>query len=168
MGALISSTNPIYAVDNSPTAENTYHARFYFSPNSVSIPKGMVHDLFAGTNATGMAVFRLQIQGVSGGYQMRGLVLTAGNRTFSTGWYPLNNVPQSVEIAWSAAATQNGTDGTLTLWLDGVQKEVRSNLSNGSYRLESVQFGPQNIGAGISGIEYFDQFASSRGTYIGP
>jgi hypothetical protein len=62
MQALVNSTQPIYVLDTSPSAEATYHARFYFTPNSISVPKNKPHDVFIGRNSTGKAIFKLQLR----------------------------------------------------------------------------------------------------------
>ena len=168
MQAQISSTTPIYVVDSSPAAEASYHARFYFSPNSVSIGKGKIHDLVTGMNANNSVIFRLQIQYTSGNYQIRAVGLNNNGKTVPTTWYSISNASHPVEIAWQAATTQTGTNGSLSLYLDGLLKETRSGLANGNYRLEQIQLGPQGLSTGISGIEYFDAFNSTRTRLIGP
>jgi hypothetical protein len=168
MQALISSTRPIYVLDSSPSAEATYHARFYFAPNSISVPKNKPHDVFIGRNSSGSAIFKLQLQAASGNYQLRGVILLGNGKTTTSNWFTIGNFGHAVEIAWQAASTAKGSDGSLSLWIDGTLMQTRSGIANGGYRLEEVLLGPQNIPAGSSGSEYFDAFSSSRTTYIGP
>jgi subtilisin family serine protease len=168
MQALINSTKSIYVVDTSPVAEATYHARFYFSPNNVVLPRNKTQDLFVGRISSGTAIFRIQIQYISGSYQVRGVTLTGSGKTLTTSWYTISNSAHAVEISWQAASTLKGTDGTFSLWLDGSLKETRSGVANGGYRLEDVLLGPQAVPSGTSGSEYFDAFSSTHTTYIGP
>ncbi len=168
MQAFINSTKPIYVVDTSPVAEPTYHARFYFSPNGVSLPRNKFQDLFIGRTAAGVVVFRLQLQYTSGSYQVRGMILNGNGKTLTTSWYAVSNSAHAIEVAWQAASTAKGTDGLLSLWLDGSLKETRSGLANGGYRLEDVLLGPQAVPSGTSGTEYFDAFSSTHTTYVGP
>jgi hypothetical protein len=168
MQALVNSTKSIYVMDTSPAAEATYHARFYFSPNSVALPKNKPQDLFVGRTSSGMMIFRLQLQNASGSYQVRGMVLIGNGKTVTTSWYTMSNSAHAIEIAWQAASTAKGTDGLISLWLDGTLKETRSGVANGGYRLEDVLLGPQSVPSGTSGAEYFDAFTSTHTTYIGP
>jgi subtilisin family serine protease len=169
MQALITSTTTMYVADNSPVAEASYHARFYFSPNSVSMPDGATHDLFLGRSSSGTAIFRVQFRRSAGNYQVRGLVRTNSGSTLTTSWYTLSNASHAIEIAWLAASTSSSSDGSLSLWLDGALKQTRSGVANGSYRLEEVRLGPANgLSSGITGVEYYDAFVSTRTSYVGP
>jgi hypothetical protein len=168
MQAVINSTTSIYVVDSSPATEIAYHARFYFSPNHVSIPKRKVQDLFIGRSSAGASLFRLQLQLNSGKYQLRGVVLTNNGKTLTTSWYNINDTANVIELAWQAASSSRSSDGFISLWLDGILLETRSGVANGSYHLEEIWLGPQAIPSGTSGIEYFDAFSSTHTTYIGP
>jgi hypothetical protein len=167
MQALINSTSPIYVTDRTPSAESSYRARFYFSPNSVSISSNRQHDLFVGLSASNVILFRIQIR-YSGGYQVRGLLRINDGRAYTTNWYSFNDAGQAIEIHWQAATSPGGTDGFLTLWLNGVLMETRGGVANGDLLLEEVRLGPQYVGSNISGTEYYDDFISSRDTYLGP
>lgn len=168
MQAIISSTKPIYVMDTSPAAEATYHARFYFSPNSITLSRNKTQDLFVGRTASGGVIFRLQLQYSSGRFQVRGIILNGNGKTLTTSWYTISNSTHAIEVAWQAASTAKGSDGLISLWLDGSLKETRSGVANGGYRLEDVLLGPQTIPSGTSGTEYFDAFSSTHTTYIGP
>jgi hypothetical protein len=168
MQAAISSTKPIYVLDASPLAEPAYHARFYFSPNGVSLPRNKVQDIFTSRTSSGVVILRVQLQLASGTYQVRVATLTSSGKTLTTSWYSISNSPHAIELAWKAASTAKGTDGTISLWLDGMLKETRGRLTNGTYRLEDVLLGPQSVPSGTSGTVYFDAFSSTHTTYIGP
>jgi len=168
MQAFINSTKSIYVMDTSPATEATYHARFYFSPNSAVLPRNKTQDLFVGRTSSGVVIFRLQLQYASGSYQVRGVILIGNGKTLTTSWYTISNSAHAVELAWQAASTAKGSDGLLSLWLDGSLKETRSGATNGGYRLEDVLLGSQAVPSGTSGTEYFDAFSSTHSTYIGP
>ncbi|HLF26312.1 MAG TPA: S8 family serine peptidase [Anaerolineae bacterium] len=169
MQALIDSTTPIYVADTRPAAEATYHARFYFSPNGVTIGTGQSHYLLIGRSAAGAEVFRVQIQKASGNYQVRGQIRMNSGSYLTTNWYTISNASHAIEIAWQAASSSTAADGSFSLWLDGSLKQTRSGIANGTYRLEAIQLGPAGgLASGISGAEYYDAFASTRNTYIGP
>jgi subtilisin family serine protease len=166
--ATITSLAPAYVQDNTPAGESSYHARFWFSPNGVTLPNRQPHDIFRGLDVANRTVFRLQLRYSSGSYQLRlATRLDAGGEAY-TAWYPISGAAQAVEIAWQAASSSSASDGSVTLWVGGVQYELRGSLANSVYRLESVQLGPQGLSTGVSGVEYFDQFVSTRLSYIGP
>lgn len=167
MQAQINNTAPMFVADRSPIAETTYRARFYFFPNSVTIPRRAQHDLFVGLSSTGVTLFRLQIRH-SSGYQVRAVIRNSSNREYATRWYALSNSSQSIEISWQAAGSPGGSDGSITLWLDGTLVETVTGIANDNLRLEEVRLGPQTIGSGVSGAEFYDAFVSTRNTYIGP
>jgi subtilisin family serine protease len=168
MQAIISSTKPIYVQDTSPLAEPSYHARFYFSPNGVSLPRNKVQDIFTGRTSSGSVILRVQLQLASGTYQVRIATLTGSGKTLTTSWYSIANSPHAIELAWNAASTAKGSNGSVSLWLDGTLKETRGSVANGSFRLEDVLLGPQSVPSGTSGTEYFDAYTSTRTSYIGP
>ncbi|MBI5304501.1 MAG: S8 family serine peptidase [Chloroflexi bacterium] len=169
MQAVISNTTAIYVTDNSPANESAYHARFYFSPNGVTIPNGGNHDLFVGRTTTGTVIFRIQLRNSSGNYQVRALAINNTSSNYATSWYTISNASHAIEIAWQAATTANGTNGAISLWMDGTLKQTRSGIPNGNRRLDQVRLGATSgLSSGISGAEYFDAFVSTRTTYIGP
>jgi hypothetical protein len=169
MQALINSTQALYVSDASPVAESIYHARFYFSPNGITMNNGKSHDIFVGRSLSGAAVFRLQFQRASGAYQVRGAVRTNSGTEQTTSWYTISNASHAIEVAWQAASTTSGSTGSLSLWIDGTLKQTRSSVANGTYRLEEARLGVVGgVTSGISGTEYFDAFVSTRNTYIGP
>ena len=165
MQAVISGTQPIYVSDQSPNAEASYHARFYFSPDGVTLGNNSnSQDILVGRSAAGAIVFRVQFRRSSGSYQVRGMLLTNTGSSQNTNWYTISNASHPLEIAWQASSS-----GSLSLWIDGALKETRSGVANSNYRLEEVRLGPSSgISSGTTGTEYFDAFISTRTTYIGP
>ena len=168
MQAQISNTTPMYVSDTSPVAEPSYHARFYFSPNSISMRNSSAQTLLSGRSANGAELMRVQMQYSSGSYQLRVQARTNSGSTVSGNWYTVSNAKHAIEIAWTAASTTSVKNGSLTLWLDGTQKQIVSSIANGSYRLEEVWLGPSSLANGTAGTEYFDAFSSTHTTYIGP
>ena len=165
--AQISGTTAMYVADTSPVALNSYHARFAYAPNNVTIGSGKTHDLLQVLDASNTAQASVQVTKSGGGYQLRASV-RGGTSTKTTSWYAVSNTAHTVEIGWAAASTASGSNGSLVLWLDGVAKETVGSVRNGTARIETARLGPQNIAIGISGTEYFDNFSSTVTTYIGP
>ncbi len=164
--ANIANRNDMYVADTTPTAERSYHARFRFDPNSVTIGSGKIHDIFVATNTAGTTNLRVQVTSASNAYMVRtGTLLSSGSTKYSA-WTHITDVPHSIEVAWQAATS--GSNGSSNLYIDGSLVTSVTGLANSSARIDSVRLGPQGIGSGIAGVEYFDAFASTRSSYIGP
>ena len=165
--AQINSTTAMYVADTTPTALSSYHARFAYAPNGLTISSGKTHELLQVLDGTNTAQASVQVTKVSGGYQLRASV-RSGTSTKTTSWYTVTNATHAIEIGWLAASTTSGSNGSLGLWIDGALKETVGSVRNGTARIETARLGPQNIATGISGTEYLDNFSSTRTTYIGP
>jgi len=161
MAALISGGTSGYVVDGTPNNETSYHARFYFSPNSVTIGTS-AQDIFVGRNSANQNVFRVQLRRSSGQYQIRSVVSRSGGTT-STSWYTITNAYHAIEIAW-----QSATSASFSLYIDGTLKRTLTGLNTSASLLDSVRLGPSAGLSGVSGTEYFDAFVSTRTSYIGP
>jgi hypothetical protein len=71
--------------------------------------------------------------------------------------------PHAIELGWTAR-----THGRVQLMIDGVVRRTITGLSNATMRLQPVRLGPSaGLGAGSSGTEIYDAFASSRSTVLG-
>ena len=165
--AVIGNTTAMYVADTTPSALTSYHARFAYAPNTITIGSGKTHDLLDVLDASNTAQAVVQVTKNNGNYQIRATT-RSGSSTKTTNWYTVTNATHSIEIGWQAATTSGGTNGSLTLWIDGASKQTVTGVANGSARVETARLGPQNIGSGISGTEYLDSFASTRTGYIGP
>jgi hypothetical protein len=80
----------------------------------------------------------------------------------------VSDAAHRIEVAWSAASTAKGSDGSLRLWVDGALATELTSLANGSQRIDSAQLGAQGVPSGNKGSELFDAFVSTVSTYIGP
>jgi len=60
-------------------------------------------------------------------------------------------------------------NGSLTLWIDNVQRANLTAVDNDTRRLDRVQWGAvEGVDSGTRGTYYFDAFESRRQTNIGP
>ncbi len=168
MQAAVNSTAPIYVTDDSPNSEPQYRARFYFNPNSVTMPNSNALTIFNGYQGTSTAAVRVQLRYQSG-YQIRaGLANNALSWT-SSGWFTISNAPHYIEFYWAAATAAGANNGFLTLWIDGTQRANLTGIANDTLRIDRVQMGAvAGIPSGTLGTYYFDTFESRRQTYIGP
>jgi RHS repeat-associated protein len=162
MKAVIDDTAALYVQDDTPNNETQYRARFYFNPNSLTMASGDILELFTGRNASN-DVLRIQMQKSGATYQIRtGLWNDAGTWT-DTSWYNINNSWNAVEIHYQAFVYT----GSLTLWLDDIQKQSLTFIDNDTRTITDVRLGPQGVDTNTSGTLYFDDFESRRFSYIG-
>lgn len=150
-----------YVVNNSPTNESSYRARFYLHPNGAALSTS-AQDVLVGLNASNQIVFRVQIRRSSNSYQIRS-VATTTNSSSSTNWYTISNSYHAIEISWKSA-----TKAAFSFYIDGASKQTLSNLNTSTLKIETLWLGPSSGLSGSSGAEYFDSFVSTRNTYIGP
>jgi hypothetical protein len=164
--AVIANTSDEYVRDATPNALSAYHARFRFDPNTVAMGTKL-HDLFEARDAGGRVVLRAQLQHVSSGYQLRlGILLNSGTVKYGP-WTTISDAPHIVESGWRAAATASGSTGSAQLWIDGAAGAPITGLANGGTRIDEARLGPQQVALGVSGTEFFDDFISTGGSYIG-
>jgi hypothetical protein len=155
-----------YVQDDTPAAETTYHARFWFNPNGTGTGNN-VWDILQGVSGAQIP-FRVQYQrlgGAGGTYQLRAQLLTsAGN--VNTVFFTISNAAHAVEVAWTSGA---GAGVRLQLYVDGVLQRTLSGQNTSAYRIDSVRLGrPAGTNGGSTGTLYLDQFVSRRYTVIGP
>ena len=168
LNALINDNRSIYVVDNSPVNDTRYRARFYFDPNSIMMTSGNKHYTFYAYNASGTVVFRLEFQ-FNGVYQVRASILNDSSTFSSTAWHTISDGPHPIEFDWLASSAPGANNGSVTLWIDGAQKEIRGGIDNDTRRVESIRLGAvSGVDSGTRGTEFFDAFESRRSTYIGP
>ena len=160
--ATITGNTSSYVQTDSPVAERSYRARFWFDPNGTRT-RSAGHDVLQGLTGSGSLAFHVVYRRTSAGVlQVQAGATRSGGQTW-TAWTAITDAPHAVEVAWSA-----GTAGSLTLLVDGTQRG-RITLANATMRLESVRLGPSSgLSSASGGTEIFDAFASTRGTPIGP
>lgn len=168
----ISNNGLIYLVDESPNAEVHYRARFYFTPNSITMAEGDAHYLLVGYDAVTTApklVLYVELRFTAGSYQIRLRQNDDSQATRSTGWFTISNGSHVLELDWSAATTVGANNGYLTLWTDGIQRATLTGLDNDTRRIDRIRLGATSeIDTGTRGTYYIDAFESRRQTYIGP
>jgi serine protease len=168
--ALIDDNNAMFVIDDSPTAETRYRARFYFDPNSIPMAIGDAHLLFQGFTGSGTTqVLQLEFRFQSTGYEMRALLFNDVKVWISTNWIPLSDAPHALELDWRAATAVGANNGSLTIWIDGVQQADLTGVDNDTRRIDQVRLGAASgVDTGTRGTYFFDAFESRRLTYIGP
>jgi FtsP/CotA-like multicopper oxidase with cupredoxin domain len=163
MQAQVAQGTSGYVQDNTPAAETSYHARFYFNPNNVNIG-GTARTIFSGLNATNQTVFLVQVRRTGGNSQVSAVVSRAGGTT-TTNWFNMsNNAYTAIEIAWAS-----GNPASFSLYTGGTLRQTLTGLNTSAFTLDTVQLGPQGALNGLNVTAwYFDSFVSRRRTVIGP
>lgn len=159
---MIDDNTSIYVQDDTPNNETQYRARFYLNPNSLTMAGGDILDLFTGRNAS-TDVVRIQLQKNGTTYQVRAGLLNDAGAWTDTSWYDVPNAWSAVEIHYQAFSNS----GSLTLWLDDVQKQSLTFIDNDTRAITDVRLGAQGVDTGTNGTIYFDDFESRRFSYIG-
>jgi hypothetical protein len=165
----IDDKRTIYVRDDSPNTESRYRARFLFDPNSVAMVNGKAHFIFYGYQGASTLVLRLEVRKYNNVYQLRVATFTDGAKWKSGSWFNLNDAANVVEFDWQAATAAGANNGSLTLWLNGVQQGAITAIDNDTHRVDAIRLGiVAGLDDGTLGDTYFDAFKSTRQTYIGP
>jgi uncharacterized protein YjiK len=169
MQAVIDDNNTIYVTDDTPNAEPRYRARFYFDPNSIAMLSGDTHFIFRGYSGTSTIVLRVQFRFSNGSYQLRAGLVGDGSTWTNSSWLTISDAPHAIELDWSAATAVGANNGSLGLWIDGVQRANLIGVDNDTRRIDQGRLGAvSGIDTGTRGTYYFDAFESRRQTFIGP
>jgi YD repeat-containing protein len=161
--------NELYVRNDLPLDAVHYDARFYFNPNGVDIPSGEQLGLFRGVDFATGNVLEVRMQNVDGDYQLQALAYDYSSTAAATSWYTITDETHMIELEWWAASGPGGNDGQLAFRLDDVICEGLTGMDNDTRQIDHAELGlfsPSS--ADISGVIYFDDFASNRIGYIGP
>jgi hypothetical protein len=168
MRANIDDNNAIYVTDDTPAAEARYRSRFYFDPNSITMANGNAHHIFYGYAGATTAVLRVEFRFSNGNYQLRAALLNNATTWTNSAWFTVSDAVHRVELDWQAATAVGANNGSLKLWLDGVQKANLTAVDNATRRIDRVRLGAMvGMDTGTRGTYYFDAFESRRQSFIG-
>lgn len=166
--AVIDDNVAIYITDNTPNAESRYRARFYLDPNSIPMLSGEDFYLLYGLSGSA-PVARVKLIWASGSYQLMVSVLSDSATWTSSGTYNISDAQHFIEVDWQAASGAGANNGSLTLWVDGVQRTSLTGVDNDTHRIDVVRLGAvAGLETGTRGTIYLDAFESRRLTYVGP
>jgi hypothetical protein len=149
--------------------EDRYRARFHFDPNSTRMAEGDTLELFRGFMDTWPAVVEIQMRYAGGAYFVRAGLLDDDTTWGHTLWFRIADAPHSLELDWKVATAPGANDGSLTFWINGVERGNVTEVDNDTRRINRVRLGPlSSIDDGTRGTLYFDAFEARRLRYIGP
>ena len=167
--AVIDDINSIYVTDDTPNVEPRYRARFYFDPNSISMLSGDTQYIFRGYSGTSTIVLRVQFRFSNNTYQLRSGLVGDGSTWANSSWLTISDASHAIEMDWRASTGAGANNGSLTMWIDGVQQANLTGVDNDTRRIDRARLGAvSGVDTGTSGTYYFDAFESRRQTYIGP
>jgi RHS repeat-associated protein len=167
--AVIDDSNDLYVLDGNPFGDPHYRARFYFDPNSVTIPNSQEFDIFNAKDINGGTAIQVRLRGANDEYQVKLVTQDDNVQTNATDWMSIADEPHAIELEWQTASTSESGDGYYAFWLDGVEQALAENLSNFTKRIDSARMGVMSLStSSIEGTIFFDDFSSNRaGYYIG-
>ncbi|NOT05631.1 MAG: DUF1565 domain-containing protein [Anaerolineales bacterium] len=167
--ALIDDGNKIFVSDDRPNAESHYQVRFYFDPNSITMLNGEDFYIFQGYTSASATVLKVKFIFSNGSYQLKASLLNDDTTWTSSSSIPISDSSQFIELDWQAATAVGANNGSLTVWVNGVQQASLTGVDNDTQRMDSVQLGAvTGIDPGTRGIIFLDALESHRQTYIGP
>jgi hypothetical protein len=169
MQGVINDNTSIFVTDSRPSAESRYRARSYFDPNSIPMATNDRHYIFHGRNAAGARVLRVEFRWTGTQYEIRAALAQDTTSFTSTAWFAISDAPHPIELDWQASTAPGANNGSLTLWIDGLQRASLTGVDNDTRRVDDVRLGAvAGIDTGTRRTYYFDDFASRRVMFIGP
>ena len=168
MQAVVDDLNSIYARKNFASQEAHVTARFYFDPNSLSIPNGQTFDILQTGDATGLTI-RVRLNNTAGVYKLATEAQNDAQAWTSGQYIPISDDWQLVEIEWLTSSAAGANDGYLKLWINDTPVDTISNLDNDTRGASKITVGAvASLDAGTAGTLYFDAVEARRGSHIGP
>jgi len=174
--ATVTDTSSLYALDNSPSDEAHYRARFYFSPADFDpgVSQGHLRTrIFIGfddvTPTKTRRLFAIILKrDANGAYSVEGRVRQDDNSQTDTGFVDITDAPHHVEIDWKRSSGPDALDGAFQMWIDGTSIASFTNLDDSIGSVDFARLGALSVKGGATGTLLFDQFESRRKNPIGP
>ncbi len=168
--ARIDDTNSMY-VAKTFTDKSRFRARFYFDPNSLTMPTATGFIISQGRDASGVS-YQVELgYTTASGYRVRTQVYNDAQVLAVGSWVNISDNPHFVEIDWKAADTGT-TNGYLSLWVDGVAQGSQTGIDNDTRVVNEVRLGAvAGIEAGTGGTNKelrLDKFESRSSISVGP
>ncbi|MEK6223152.1 MAG: hypothetical protein N2D54_12980, partial [Chloroflexota bacterium] len=165
----ILSEKPRYLIDDSPNNEVEYHARFHIDLKNIVMNHKDKIRVFQGHMGFKQP-FYLLIRKWNTNNSVRAFVRKDDGSFSRTKWLLLPVGSNAIEIDWQAAQDEFTNNGSFTLYLNGLQKAVLSDLDNDKLAITQVRLGITRkipLAFQISGYFFLDHFASDSQQYLG-
>lgn len=156
------------ATDVTPIAELRFRARFYLDPNGTQMASGDKIVLFTGNSRGDARLVQVELGFNNGQYTVRAGILNDANSMSFVTPVSISDAPHAIEFDWIAATGKSSNNGSLRLWVDGVDKGAITGIDNNWRLVERVRIGAVlRPHTGTRGTILLDSYESRRSTYIG-
>jgi hypothetical protein len=158
-----------YLLDDSPNNESEYHARFHIDLKNIVMNHKDKFRVFQG-NMGFKQPFYLVIRKWNTNNSIRAFVRRDDGSFARTKWFLLPVGSNGIEINWQAAQDEFTSNGSFTLYLNGIQSALLSELDNDTLSITKTRLGITRkipVAFQISGNFFLDHFASDNQNYIG-
>src|SRR5690606_32185509 len=91
--AIVNDNASLFVGDTSPSAERTYHVRFYFDPNSITMANGDQHYIATGYAPNGVAVLYVELRFSGDAYLVRAAQRADNGVWRNTAWFQISDAP---------------------------------------------------------------------------
>jgi hypothetical protein len=170
--AVVDDANPVYVVDETPSDEGRYRARFRFDPTGFDPGTAQGHlrtrVFLAFDESPTRRLFAIVLRLQAGVYSLMGRARLDDNSQADTGFFPIGAGPHVVEVDWHRSSAPGANDGSFQMWIDDAPVSTLSALDNDAGGVDFVRMGALSVKSGAAGTLHWDEFESRRLTVIGP
>ncbi|MCB1054606.1 MAG: trypsin-like peptidase domain-containing protein [Acidobacteria bacterium] len=157
-----------YLIDDLPADQASYHARFYFDPNSLVLPHNKRFKIFQVRASDNRRLLTLVFREESGSYVLLAKSHQDDGTWAKTPWIGYDDNPHYVEVEWTQSSAIGANDGRLRMWIDGALVSTVTGIDNDERGAIDARFGEVGgLDAGTSGTFYLDHFEARKLGYIG-
>ena len=151
-------------IDETPTNEITFNARFNFDINNLSMTTGE-RFRFMQFKMDALRPAFIVLKYDSGVYSIQLNTLLDDLTKVKTGWVVLPNAPTTIEVDWQQSSGESANDGFARLYLNDALQAELTGLDNFTLSITSFRMGftSRLAGKSISGIFYIDDVATNTG-----
>jgi hypothetical protein len=163
MRVRIDDNTPICVIDDTPSGETSYKAKFLFDPNSIRMASGDFHTIFLGQDlrTSYVAALRVDFRKVESGYQLRAGARKDDLVWINTTWFAITDQSHEIEVEWDASQSAGMDNGQLTFFIDSIQRADLTGIDNDTFRIDRVRLGAvSGIDTTTRGVYFFDFFES--------
>jgi len=169
--AVIDDTVSIYGRYDVTNSSGVFRIRFYFDPNTITMANSdrfQICEIYNGVTEIARIEFYYQ-----SAYQIRARCINDASATLDTNYYTITDDPHYIAFKYIRATDAGSSDGSLQLWINGVDKQTLSSIDNYDRfpQLDRFLFGHVTsiVATETNGTVFFDEMkANDDGSEIGP
>ena len=164
-------TAPLYVEDGTPQDERRYRARFYFDPNGFDPGEAQGHRririFIAFAEDPTRRVATIVLRRLAGAHSLMARARQDDGTRVDTGFFPIADAPQALEVELVVAGDPDSLDGALALDRRRLPDPL-DRADNSDADVDFARMGALSAKPGAGGTLYWDEFESRRASYIGP